>query len=119
MSRPCQAGDDRLARPGDHRVLRRDRGERVAFCDSAPVAGPPRHRRQGYLGELLILGRGRPCPPGTDGTIWFRGATAFEYFEDPGKTAAGRRESGITSTVGDVGHVDAEGYLYLTHGRAT
>src|SRR6202007_2566377 len=42
------------------------------------------------------------------------GATNFEYFEDPEKTAASRTPDGSTSTVGDVGHVDEEGYLYLT-----
>jgi acyl-CoA synthetase (AMP-forming)/AMP-acid ligase II len=51
---------------------------------------------------------------GVDGTVWFRGATAFEYFDDPAKTAAGRSADGQASTVGDVGHVDADGYLYLT-----
>ena len=49
-----------------------------------------------------------------DGTIWFRGATAFEYFQDPAKTEQSRTSDGTTSTVGDVGHMDAEGYLYLT-----
>ena len=49
-----------------------------------------------------------------DGTIWFRGATAFEYFAEPGKTAQSRTADGLASTVGDVGHVDADGYLYLT-----
>jgi len=67
------------------------------------------------LGELLILDDdGKPCPTGTDGTIWFKGATAFEYFEDPAKTAETRTSDGSTSTVGDVGHVDDDGYLYLT-----
>jgi acyl-CoA synthetase (AMP-forming)/AMP-acid ligase II len=85
------------------------------FCDSAQWQAHPGTVGTPILGELLILDdANEPCPPGTDGTIWFRGATAFEYFEDPDKTAATRREGGITSTVGDVGHVDAEGYLYLT-----
>jgi long-chain acyl-CoA synthetase len=85
------------------------------FCDSAQWQAHPGTVGKAILGELLILDdAGEPCPPGTDGTIWFRGATAFEYFHDPDKTAAGRRDDGITSTVGDVGHVDAEGYLYLT-----
>ena len=53
-------------------------------------------------------------PAGVDGTIWFRGATAFEYFDDPAKTAESRSSDGMASTVGDVGHVDADGYLYLT-----
>jgi long-chain acyl-CoA synthetase len=85
------------------------------FCDSSQWLAHPGTVGKPILGELLILDEeGQPCPPGTDGTIWFRGATAFEYFEDPAKTDAGRREGGLTSTVGDVGHVDDEGYLYLT-----
>jgi long-chain acyl-CoA synthetase len=64
---------------------------------------------------LLVLDEGgQPCPVGTDGTVWFRGATAFEYFNDPSKTAGSRSADGTTSTVGDIGHTDADGYLYLT-----
>jgi long-chain acyl-CoA synthetase len=85
------------------------------FCDSAQWLAHPGTVGRVILGELLVLdGGGRECPTGTDGTIWFRGATAFEYFQDPAKTADGRTSDGTTSTVGDVGHVDAEGYLYLT-----
>ena len=67
------------------------------------------------LGELLILDEeGNECPVGTSGTVWFRGATSFEYFNDPAKTAESRDATGNTSTVGDVGYVDDDGYLYLT-----
>ena len=46
--------------------------------------------------------------------MWFEGATNFEYFNDPDKTAESRNADGDTSTVGDVGYVDDDGYLYLT-----
>jgi len=85
------------------------------FCDSAQWLAHPGTVGRPILGELLILDEdGIQCPTGTDGTIWFRGATAFSYFQEPGKTAESRTPDGSTSTVGDVGHVDAEGYLYLT-----
>jgi long-chain acyl-CoA synthetase len=71
------------------------------------------------LGELHILdGEMKPCPVGTPGTVWFKTATPFEYFNDPAKTREARSPDGSMSTVGDVGYVDADGYLYLTD-RAT
>ena len=50
----------------------------------------------------------------TTGTVWFEGATAFTYYNDEAKTAESRDVTGQRSTVGDVGHVDDDGYLYLT-----
>jgi long-chain acyl-CoA synthetase len=71
------------------------------------------------LGELHVLGADmRPCPNGTSGTLWFKTATPFEYFNDPAKTAEARSKDGSMSTVGDVGYVDDDGFLYLTD-RAT
>jgi long-chain acyl-CoA synthetase len=85
------------------------------FCSTADWLARPGTVGRPILGELHILdGDGSECPAGVDGTIWFRGATAFEYFQDPLKTAEGRSADGTASAVGDVGHVDEEGYLYLT-----
>jgi long-chain acyl-CoA synthetase len=71
------------------------------------------------LGDLHILDESmNPCPTGTPGTVWFKTATPFEYFNDPAKTSEARSADGSMSTVGDVGYVDDDGYLYLTD-RAT
>src|SRR3977135_1537301 len=71
------------------------------------------------LGDLHILDeKMQPCPAGTPGTVWFKTATPFEYFNDPNKTKEARSPDGSMSTVGDVGYVDSDGFLYLTD-RAT
>jgi long-chain acyl-CoA synthetase len=85
------------------------------FCTSADWLAHPGTVGRPVIGELLILDEGgNQCPDGTDGSVWFRGATAFEYFRDPEKTAASRSSDGTASTVGDVGRIGPDGYLYLT-----
>lgn len=67
------------------------------------------------FGDLHILDDAmRPCPVGVPGTVWFRTGSPFEYFNDPQKTREASSADGSMSTVGDVGYVDADGYLYLT-----
>ena len=71
------------------------------------------------LGELHILDVNmQECPAGTPGIVWFKSASQFEYFGDPERTKEARSPDGSMSTVGDVGYVDADGYLHLTD-RAT
>lgn len=87
----------------------------ITFCTSPEWLAHPGTVGRPVVGELLMLDdQGRPCPPCVNGTVWFRGATNFEYFEDSVQTAEGRSPDGLASTVGDVGHVDEDGYLYLT-----
>lgn len=56
---------------------------------------------------------GRELPPGEIGTIWGEAGVPFEYHNDPVKTADAHDSRGW-ATVGDVGYVDPDGYLYLT-----
>jgi len=53
-------------------------------------------------------------PVGEPGTIWFETANAFRYHNDPDKTREATSSDGTMTTVGDVGYVDVDGYLYLT-----
>ena len=57
---------------------------------------------------------GQSLPPGTDGEICLRGPKITKgYWRDPEKTAAAFHAEDWFRT-GDVGHVDGDGFLYLT-----
>ena len=56
---------------------------------------------------------GEEVAPGEIGTVYFEGGSEFEYHNDPEKTAGSRHPAGWT-TLGDVGYLDADNYLYLT-----
>jgi len=56
---------------------------------------------------------GNEVPTGESGTVYFGGGGVFEYHNDPDKTAGSRHAQGW-STLGDVGYLDADGFLYLT-----
>ena len=57
------------------------------FCDSRGVARPPGHGRQVHPRRAADprRRRQRACRPGTPGTVWFEGATNFEYYHDAGQ----------------------------------
>jgi long-chain acyl-CoA synthetase len=65
--------------------------------------------------EVRILDEtGEPVPVGETGLIYVKppGGMRFEYHDDPEKTASVWADDAFS--VGDVGHLDADGYLFLT-----
>ena len=65
-------------------------------------------------GILHILDdAGHELPAGETGNVYFESDAQFEYWNDPAKTRAATSPQGWRS-FGDIGHVDGEGYLYLT-----
>jgi long-chain acyl-CoA synthetase len=68
------------------------------------------------IGQLHICDDdGNELPVGETGTIYFGGGRAINYHNDPITSAAARNPKYPEwTTMGDVGHVDSEGYLYLS-----
>jgi len=90
----------------------------MVYCDSTEWLAHRGTAGRTLLGELHVLDDDmQPVPTGTAGTLWFKTASPFEYFKDPDKTAEARSVDGTMSTVGDVGYVDEDGYVYLTDRR--
>lgn len=75
--------------------------------------------RPGSVGRVrkgalhVVDERGVEVPSGQTGLICFSGVAPFEYYKAPEKTTGRTLPSGW-QTFGDIGHVDADGYLYLT-----
>ena len=65
------------------------------------------------MGHIHICDEdGNELPKGSSGVIYFSDGHPFSYHADPERTAAAYNDRGW-STLGDIGRVDEDGYLYL------
>jgi long-chain acyl-CoA synthetase len=73
---------------------------------------------QAVIGKVKICDEeGEEVALGQTGAVYFADGKKFTYHQDPSKTAQSHNAKGW-STLGDIGHVDADGYLYLTDRKA-
>jgi fatty-acyl-CoA synthase len=90
----------------------------ITFIDSAQwLAKPGSVGHDGVLGTAHVVGEdGQDLPPGEVGVIYFeRDVLPFTYHDDPGKTAAAQHPDHPNwATVGDLGYLDEDHFLYLT-----
>ena len=69
---------------------------------------------RGLTAEIKICDEdGDEVGPRVEGDVYFAGGGEFEYHNAPEKTAESRNKNGW-STLGDVGWLDEDGYLFLT-----
>jgi long-chain acyl-CoA synthetase len=91
----------------------------VALCDTAEwLAHPGTVGRPFLTSEIRIFSKsGARCPPGTPGEIYARmhGTPDFTYLGHPEARAEVEREGLISA--GDIGELDADGYLHLRDRR--
>jgi fatty-acyl-CoA synthase len=89
-------------------------GVGLTLIDSQEALRKPGSVGRPRKGAIHVLGDDHcELPAGENGVVYFSSVTPFAYYNDPAKTAAKTSPQGW-QTFGDIGQLDADGYLFLT-----
>jgi long-chain acyl-CoA synthetase len=104
--------------PVIHEYYAGSEGNGFVYCNSESWLAHEGTVGQAITGILHICDDNfEEVPQGQPGTIFFEGGAEFEYHNDAEKTKGSRHPNGW-STLGDVGYLDADNFLYLTDRKA-
>ncbi|MFA5631303.1 MAG: acyl-CoA synthetase [Porticoccaceae bacterium] len=89
-------------------------GNGLCAIDSHEWLERPGSVGRAVIGAVRIVDEnGNELPAGREGLVYFEGGPRFEYHDEPAKTSQAYSAQGW-STLGDIGYLDEDGYLYLT-----
>lgn len=89
-------------------------GNGLCAIDSEEWLSHPGSVGKALVGKIhIVAADGHEVPEGEEGLVYFEGGPRFEYHGDPEKTRQAYSTEGW-STLGDIGYLDGDGYLYLT-----
>jgi long-chain acyl-CoA synthetase len=114
LARWRRSADARVVGADHPRVLRGNRGCRFDLDPAEEWIEHPGSVGKPVEPAHIVGPDGSELPVGEEGVVYFEGGRTFEYHNNPDATASMTMTREGWRTLGDIGRLDADGYLYLT-----